>query len=249
MSTQPRDWYVLGKRLEQWTPPKGAFDPDAAWSLHYVRHALIPEAGDGSPGGAVAGSLAIEVKPASDSLVLQAAEVVQAGFTNVTTVADITCKKDALLTPQRWSLRVRWNAGPQANVRPGELDQDRGGYVEGGDIVFKGVKEHHRPEPERWTAFWNLFTVVPRLAFDAASILTFDLFEELELHKPGQRVAYIGRQAVSLNGQTLSLHVFEQTGHGILPWRWWLDDQHRVLLATGGRRAYLLETPGKGGAA
>lgn len=60
---------------------------------------------------------------------------------------------------------------------------------------------------------------------------------------------YIGPQSITLGEKTLSLHVFEQTGHGVLPWRWWLDDQHRVLLAAGGRRAYLLTPSGKGGAA
>lgn len=249
MSTQPRDWSALGKRLEKWTPPKGAFDPAAAWSLRYVRHALIPLPDGGGPSGAAAGSLSITLKPTGDALALSATESVQAGFTLMTTEADISCLKDTLLTPQRWSLRVSWQAGAPATVRPGELDQARSGHVDGKMIVFKGVREHPRPAPERWTTLWNLFAVVPRLAFDAASVLTFDLFEELELHKPGQRVAYIGPQAVTLNGQTLDLHVFEQTGHGMLPWRWWLDDQHRVLLAAGGRRAYLLAASGQGGAA
>jgi hypothetical protein len=239
---------MLEKRLEAWTPPKGPFDPVGAWTLRYARHALIPER-DGMPGGGPAGSVLIEQKPGPSALRLIATESVAAGFSSPTYTADIRCAHDALLTPQSWTLDVRWLAGRQANIKPGELDQTRGGRVEGREIVHKGAKERRRPAPERWTSLWNLFAVVPRLPFDVASALAFDLFEELDLHKPEQRLAYIGPQTVTLKGQTLALHVFEQTGRGVLPWHWWLDEQHRVVLASGGQRAYLLDATAKGGAA
>jgi hypothetical protein len=248
MPDLPRDWDALGARLDSWTPPQGAFDPAAAWTLRYARHSLVPEI-NGGPGGGPAGLLAIEQKPEPDALTLLAAESVAAGFSSPTTTAEIACARDALLTPRRWTLSVRWHSGPLADLRPGEIDQARSGRADGQDLVFLANQERRRPAPARWTGFWNLFAAVPRLPFDAGSVLSFDLFEELELHKPGQRLAYAGPQAVELRGQTLALHVFEQTGRGVLPWRWWLDGQHRVLLAAGGRRAYLLDATKKGGAA
>lgn len=248
MPTLPRDWAALGARLDPWTPPTGAFDPAGMWSLRYVRHALIPER-DGGPGGGPAGALVIAQKPASEGWLLQATETVAAGFSSPTTAAEIACSRDALLTPQRWSLSVGWLSGQQANIRPGELNQKRSGRADGKELVFQASKEHRRPAPAQWTGFWNLFAAVPRLPFDATSVLSFDLFEDLELQKPGQRLAYVGPQSVTLGSRMLGLHVFEQTGRGVLPWRWWLDDQHRVLLAAGGRRAYLLDAAAKGGAA
>lgn len=259
MTPMPRDWSVMGERLSAWTPPQGAFDPAGAWALRYVRHALIPEP-DGTPGrGAHSGTLFIEQNPKTVSLargaageeaiLLRATETVTTGFSTPTTVAEIACAKDPLLTPRRWSLNLRWQTSAPGKVMAGELDQERSGRAEGNDLVFKATKERRRPAPERWTSFWSLFAVVQRLPFDAASALTFDLFEDLELHKPGQRLAYVGPQAVTLGGKAMGLQVFEQTGHGVLPWRWWLDGQHRVLLAAGGRRAYLLDTGVKGGVA
>ena len=249
MSPLPRDWSVLGERLTSWTPPAGAFDPSGAWSLRYARHALIPEL-DGTPGrGAQSGSLLLEQKPEPETVRLRVTETVSTGYSTPTTVADIACAKDALLTPRRWSLTVRWQTSDPGKVNPGELDQERSGRLEGTDLVFKAKKEHRRPAPERWTSFWNLFSAVQRLPFESGSALAFDLFEDLELLKPGHRLAYIGPQSVAVGDITLPLHVFEQTGHGTLPWRWWLDEQHRVLLAAGGRRAYLLDPNGKGGAA
>jgi hypothetical protein len=248
MPPLPRDWAALGSRLDSWTPPQGAFDPSAPWSLRYARHALVPEV-NGAPGGAPAGSLALELKPAPGAALLLATEAVAAGFSSPTTAAEIECAPDALLTPRRWTLTVRWLSGKLADVRPGEIAQTRSGRVDGQEIVTRANKEHRRPAPAQWTGFWNLFAALPRLPFAAASALSFDLFDDLELHKPGQRLAYVGPQAVALGGRTLDLHVFEQTGRGVLPWRWWLDGQHRVLLAAGGRRAYLLDATAKGGAA
>lgn len=248
MTPLPRDFHMLGKRMEAWTPPQGPFDPAGAWTLRYARHALIPER-NGEPGGGPAGSLLIEQKTGTSVLRLIATENVAAGFSSPTYTALIDCANDTLLTPQRWSLAIRWEAGKLAKIHPGELDQTRSGRIDGKDLVFKGTKERRLPAPGRWTSLWNLFAAVPRLPFDAASALTFDLFEGLDLHKPGQRLAYSGPQTVELNGQSLALHVFEQTGRGVLPWHWWLDEQHRVVLASGGQRAYLLDSAKKGGAA
>ncbi len=249
MAEKPRDFRALGARLGKWTPPQNAFDPAAAWTLNYSRQALVPER-NGAPGGARSGALTIMHAPGPDATRLRATESVSAGFSSPTYTADIDCANDALLTPQRWTLDIRWVSGPQAKLKnPGEIDQTRGGRVEGREIVHKGARDRRCPAPERWTAFWNLFAVVPRLPFEASSVLTFDLFEELDLHKPDQRLAYIGQRTLKLNGQPLALHVFEQTGRGMLPWRWWVDAQHRVILAAGDRRAYLLDETKRGGAA
>ncbi len=249
MTPMPRDWSALGERLAAWEPPQGAFNPGGAWSLRYTRHALIPEL-DGTPGrGAQSGTLRLEQQPDQETLQLRAAETVTTGYSAPTTLAEITCTKDALLTPRRWALTIRWQTSAPGKVTAGELDQKRGGHVEGKELVFQATRERRRPAPERWTSFWSLFAAVQRLPFAQGSVLTFDLFEELELHKPGHRLAYIGPHPVAQGAKTLNLHVFEQTGHGVLPWRWWLDDQHRVLLAAGGRLAYLLESGATGGVA
>ncbi len=249
MSPMPRDWSALGERLAAWAPPQGAFDPLGAWSLRYARHALIPEL-DGTPGrGASSGTLLLQQKPEPEAIRLCATETVTTGFSTPTTVAEMICSKEALLTPRRWSINIRWQTSAPGKAHTGELDQERSGRAEGSDLVFKAKKEHRRPAPERWTSLWNLFAAVQRLPFADSSVLTFDLFEELELHKPGHRLAYVGQHPVSWGDKTLALHAFEQTGRGTLPWRWWLDGQHRVLLAAGGRRAYLLDTSAKGGVA
>jgi|GEM_PF-5432448 len=135
MASLPRDFSTLGARLDDWTPPESPFDPVGAWTLRYARHALIPKR-DGAPGGGRAGVLTVAQRPAANGFHLQTSETVAAGFSSPTTAAESDCASDALLTPQRWSLEVRWLSGPQANIKPGEIDQTRSGRAEGRELIF-----------------------------------------------------------------------------------------------------------------
>ena len=243
----PRDWIALGTRLKNWSPPENAFDPSGKWNLVYDRHFLIPQR-DGKPGGTHGGFLRLNFTPQAQFSQLQVVEKEKTGFTTLITRAHIKCAKDTLTTPQRWSLNCIWE-NPQKVVDNKEMDQQLSGHVDAKEIVYKGSKERRIPAPASWTSFWNLFAAIQLIPFKADNPLMFDMFESFDLHKAGQRLMYAGKHKVSLNKRELDLHVFEQTGRGIMPWHWWLDDNHRILLAAGNRRAYLLNQSGNGGKA
>lgn len=245
MSGRPRDWAALGARLDKWKPPAGPFEPAGAWTIEYSRQALIP-GNDGTPRGGRSGSLTVRHTAGAGGPRLNVVETIAVGEDEMTTEADIVCGAGPLLTPQSWSLRVRWKTKRPAVV--GELDQDRSGRVDGKEIVFVGTRERRMPAPARWTSSWSLFAAIPALPFAAPAAAEFAMLEDLDLLKAGQRVDYVGEHAVEADGRSLKLHVFEQTGRGILPWRWWLDSHHRVLLAAGGHRAYLISRVVRGGA-
>jgi len=277
MNALPRDWAALGPRVTGWTPPAGAFEPAGAWLQEFTRHSLIPSP-DGSAGGGIAGALSVRRNPSGGAVRLEVVESVATGSATLTSKAGIDDGPAPWLTPQRWSLDIRWDTRAPARAEPGEMDQQRAGRVEGGTIILgsaaggptsvsaastarkepgpapgpaagTGARERRIPAPARWTSSWSLFAAVPLLPFEAGAPLEFDLLEDLELLKPGQRIVYAGRHGVPLAGGALTLHVFEQTGRGVMPWRWWLDDAHRILLAAGGRRAYLAGAPARKGAA
>lgn len=239
-ATRPRDWSVLADRLAGWLPPEGPFEPAGAWKLSYERHVLIPEPG-GKPAGGRSGDLVIE----RSGQQFRIREAVAAGATTVTTVADYQCADHQLLTPQRWSMDITWDS-KLPRVPVAGLAQKRSGRVEGEAIIFSATKERRRPAPRNWTVDWLLFAVLPRLPFSAGTALEFDLFEEGELHKPDQKLVYAGEHNLELGGKKMQLHAFEQFGRGLLPTRWWLDAQHRVVLAAGERRLYLGGTRAKG---
>jgi hypothetical protein len=235
---QPRDWSGLAERLTGWLPPAGPFEPAGDWTLSYERHLLIPAPG-GQPGGQQAGSLVVTHALELGGSLVRVREAISAGATTATTAAEFHCAADQLLTPKSWNLDIRWES-KMPLVPVAGLDQKRSGRVEGRELVFAGVRERRRPAPERWTASWLLFAVLPRLPFAAGTVPDFDLFEEGELHKPDQRLAYAGEHSVQLGEKNIELHVFEQFGRGVTPTRWWLDERHRVVLAACERRVYLL---------
>ncbi len=92
--------------------------------------------------------------------------------------------------------------------------------------------------PKAFTGSWLLFDVVQRLSFDTKPI-QFDMLDDLERLKSRQRIAPGPTVEITVGGHHLSLHSFEQTGEGILPYCYWLDDQHRLLMAVGGLRAFI----------
>lgn len=238
MSILPRDWAALGARLDKWKPQEGPFEPAGAWNVEYTRHALMPSP-DGTPGGGRSGSLSVRHLAGEGERALKVVETIGSGSGEMVTEADIRCGAAPLLTPRHWNLRIRCKT--RVPVVNGELDQDCSGRVDGREIVLVGRKERRIPAPVRWTSFWSLFAAIPALPFDARGALQFDMCDELDALKPDHRLEYVGEHAVTAGGWSRKLHVFEQTGRGMLPWRWWLDASHMVLLSAGGRRAYLLD--------
>jgi len=63
--------------------------------------------------------------------------------------------------------------------------------------------------------------------------VTFDLLQDLSLFKPNQSLTYDGVTPVKLrDGKTVMLKTYAQTGQGILPTHYLLDDQGRPQLIT-----------------
>lgn len=105
-------------------------------------------------------------------------------------------------------------------------------------ILLRTQTEHKLRAPNAFTGSWSLFDAVQRLPFEVDPI-EFDMLDDLELMKPRQRLVAGPSIEVVLNGRKLRLHSFEQIGEGILPYSYWLDDQHRLLIAVGGVRAFI----------
>jgi hypothetical protein len=67
------------------------------------------------------------------------------------------------------------------------------------------------------------------------------MLEGLSLVKKQQRLIYRGEYTMKMGSKKLSLHRFDQIGEGILPYEYWLDDKHRLLVVTSMNKAYILD--------
>jgi flagellar biosynthesis GTPase FlhF len=73
---------------------------------------------------------------------------------------------------------------------------------------------------------------VQRLPFATPKTGAFDVLEEMELLRPGHKLHFAGDRR------------FHHTGPGLLPYEYWLAEDHRLLKRAGTVDAVLLDTPG-----
>lgn len=240
-----RDWAMLGDRLAQWSPTIDSAPPGGERRLTYVRHGLVPER-QGLPGGGVAGRLELDIAGAKGGVRLRARESIAAGFTTMETVAEIEADASELLTPRSWTLAIRWTCRAPAGGCAEELDQTASARADDSQIVWSLPARRRCPAPLRWTCFWSLVAAAARWPRRSGSALEFDLLEDLDQWKPSQRIVFAGATEVSVAGRERRFGVFEQTGRGVMPWRWWVEEGGVVWLAAGGRKAYLLDSANDG---
>ena len=66
------------------------------------------------------------------------------------------------------------------------------------------------------------------------------MLEELDIVRDSQCLTYLGTHEIVLANGVNKLHAYRQIGQGLLPFHYWLDQQHRVVFATGALRAFVL---------
>jgi hypothetical protein len=139
--------------------------------------------------------------------------------------ATVDCRNNKLASPIQWKVSSRF-VGADGKLISELSDRDYGATTE---------------SVEQTTGDWCLFEVVQRLAFDRQSSLRFDLLEGMCLSKLRQRLFYRGLYPTKIGGENIPLHCFVQLGSGILPYEYWLDARHRLLIVVSMNKAYILD--------
>ena len=211
--------------------PGEPFDANGEWVSNYT---MWNPARGKSAKSELLGSLRIHRKLTLDGNIrLQLTQITKMAGTNGSgkSKAGVTCKANDLCTPVQWKL-------------DSEILDPQGKQVPLTAVSTSG-KANKMKVTGRLSSNWSLFDAVQRLPFDSKT-LEFTMIEELELLRPEQRLAPGATAEVELGGRMVKLHSFEQIGRGILPITYWLDDNHRLIIAVGGRRAFLYDSD-KGG--
>jgi len=153
--------------------------------------------------------------------------------------AEIVCRNDPLASPVQWHLSSRF-VGPEGKPRP-HLDTEEHVRINGDtiEVTTKG-RTFTRKGSSRLTADWCLFEAVQRLPLEKESHLAFDVLEGLSLLRADHRLSYRGTVTLT-PANDMTLHGFYQLGHGALPYDYWLDERHRLVIAVTLSRAYILD--------
>ena len=224
--------------LEPLRAPEGPFSPQDEWEHHYSVCALVPERQAAGEHAQPYGQLSLKRKRAgSGRFVLDVTllTTMRAGSA-LRTEASITCAEDRLATPQKWQLRCE--AAERGKPVTESVVQESA-EVRGGAILRRGRVERKIPVPRPFSCNWSLLEAVQRLPFEGVPALEFDLFEDLDICKPGQRLVSAGTVTVPMGGRQVRLHSFRQIGRGVLPTHYWLDEQHRLIAAAGALRGFI----------
>lgn len=90
---------------------------------------------------------------------------------------------------------------------------------------------------------WCMFDQVLHLPRVADFASEFNMLEGLSIHKPHQTIKYRGEEVISLEaGSRQRLHRFTQTGPGVLPYDYWIDENGDLGLVVTLSRAYILDS-------
>ncbi len=225
--------------------PDAPFDPRAAWEHTY---SVFPVYGKLDVTGKAwsqrhKGTLRIRREPGLGAEGVRLDVFSEVTFLDLGTLptkyqrtsAAITCRDDNLATPIQWHLTSV--AIGKEDGRPRPLSEMREtGRIERGELRL-GTGTRSFLVGERVTSNWGLFDAVQRLP--EGTRLGFTMLEDLRLIRRHQQLAPEASVDVEFANRAVSLRGLRQTGEGILPVHWWLDERGRVLLALGSTRAYI----------
>jgi len=235
---QPLTLAVLGEQgvFEDFTAP-GSFNPDGPWAQTY-RIWLVGRRRQDE----VSSLRLTRSAPADGTVKLDvAARITQSGGTTHETKATLECRTDALCTPLSWRMSSVVLDSEGQPIEDSQIEQEA--VVEGEGVkVTIGESTSVRKPPAPFTSNWSLFDAVQRLAGPATKPLTFTLLEDLDLVKENQRLSFRESVEFDFGGGAVPMHGYQQIGRGILPYHYWVDGHHRLLVAFSGIRAYILDT-------
>ena len=217
--------------LEEWhggpeTPAD--FDPSGSWTHTYR---IVTTSGYYETGSNSVGHLRLARTPGDETFTLRVdQEVVHVESITHVFHAEIVCSNDVLASPLSWSMSSHF-VGPD-DERRADLDQNEIGRTKDGKVTIQ-VNGIENVQEGRVTGDWCLFEAVQRLPFESSGPLSFDLLEGMSTVRPGQKLSYRG-----LDG---GYHSFHQLGSGALPYQYWLNDRHQLMVVVTGARSYLLD--------
>ena len=124
---------------------------------------------------------------------------------------EMTCRTNEIASPLAWTLTRRC------------LD------TEGKEIAGLETSQKRNNSSASVTSDFSLMEAVQRLPFANPKLAPFDILEEMAVLRPAHRLFFDGDRR------------FHHTGSGLLPYQYWLDERHRLLLVVTQWRAYILD--------
>ncbi|MHC4673645.1 MAG: hypothetical protein ACYTBZ_14275 [Planctomycetota bacterium] len=226
--------------LDSFSVPRGNFDPAGSWGHKYTVWISVERSQSKSRAN---GYVKLKRRPAPQKGMFQLQVEQSTDFANwqsQLTKANIKCKADRLATPVSWNVE---SAGFHRKDKKATYPKFAESAVAAeGQIVRTAKRTRRMTVSKTFTHDWALFEAAQRLKGEQISPIEFDMLEDFDLLRPKQRLSYHGTTEIKIGGKITRLTGYHQIGEGILPIHYWLDQQHRLLIVTGGCRVYIFDS-------
>ena len=147
--------------------------------------------------------------------------------------ANITALNNLSGSPIKWEKGSQFFTSPQTgskNLTELNLAQEGFSSSLSGD------------ESNNFTSSFTLFDVVQRMSVKGVDKLEFTLLDELDKVKTKHSISFAEDTSIRFAGTTQKVRCYEEIGEGLLPWKFYVNEQGRMLLAISGMRVYILSS-------
>ena len=153
-----------------------------------------------------------------------------ADFVNHRITSTMVCRNNPLASPVSWKLTCDFTDASKSRLYDNSNFTETARFV-GNEVnrIISG-SSFKRKVSDNFTSDWSLLSVINRLPFDASVRYEFDMLEGLRRFRKNNILVYKGKT---------EFHHFQQIGTGILPYDYWLNDEHLLVMVITGNRAYI----------
>jgi len=153
---------------------------------------------------------------------------------------DLRCNND-----EHVSL-LQWRGKSDIYNSKGELESDlsaiKDGRMNGNKMSLRsGAGSTEREVKLPLVSNFALFDTVQMMALNEKTSLEFTLLEDNDVLKENQKITYKGVEALEVGGKSYNLRHYTQTGSGILPYDYYVDESNRLLLVISMNKVYILD--------
>lgn len=180
----------------------------------------------------VLGSLAVSRRKRDGQVRYEVTQRTRFGGVDNIVEAQIVCAADQLNSLRSWRMHS-YGRQPSGEAVPlselTETGRNRQGRIQISDAGYRYAFTATRPVVSQWT----VLDFLVRHATEG-TVASFDLLQDLSLFKADQKLVCDGVVSVPVKGgRTVELTAYAQTGEGVLPIHYLLDEQRRPQLVTG----------------
>ncbi|MHC4144791.1 MAG: twin-arginine translocation signal domain-containing protein [Planctomycetota bacterium] len=230
-STVPHALKPIRDHLKRFLPAEAPLRKNETYSLTYDIVQWWYPGRQGTFANAVLGQLVIERIAANDGVVYEVNQRMRKGGLDNFLEARIVCNADDLNSLREWTLSS-YSKSVKGELDPLSKLDEMGRCDEGRIRIESGDHEYGFSTKNPVVTQWTVLDFLMRRENSALDV-TFDLLQDLSLFKPNQVLTGDDATVVRLkDGRSLSLQTYAQTGQGVLPIHYLLDEQRRPQLVT-----------------